>query len=344
MPISTSIKTLSFFAVTIAVSTALATPAMAREQIRAVGSSTVYPFITTAAEQFGQEGKFKTPIVESTGTGGGFKLFCEGVGADFPDINDASREMTEAEKDTCKKNGVGQITELAIGYDGIALTTNKQSPFANLSRQDIFLALARQVPQDGKLVANPYNSWKQVNAALPDQPIAVYGPPPTSGTRDAFVELAMEAVCKDMPEFKTAIADEKERGKACKMIREDGKYIEAGEDDNLIIQKLKTNPAAIGILGYSYLEENKAAAKGLTVDNVTPAFDSISNGSYKLSRKLYIYVKNDHIGKIPGLAEFAKEATSENALGANGYMARKGLIPLHDEERSKMHAVANALK
>jgi phosphate transport system substrate-binding protein len=320
-----------------------ASEAEAREQIRAVGSSTVFPFITVAAEQFGQGGKFKTPIVESTGTGGGFKLFCEGVGASHPDISNASRPMTDAEKETCKKNGVGSITELPIGYDGIVIAASKKATPFNLTRQDIFLALARQVPKDGKLVNNPNTTWKQVNPSLPNEPILVYGPPPTSGTRDAFVELALEPVCKEMPEYKAAYADEKERGKACKTIREDGKYVEAGEDDNLIIQKLKADSHALGVFGYSFLAENKAAVQGMKVDNVAPAYSAISDGSYKLSRTLFIYVKNDHLGNIPGLQEFVQETTSDAAMGPTGYMANKGLIALHDKQRETSRMAGAAL-
>lgn len=318
--------------------------AEARDQIRAVGSSTVYPFITLAAERFGKGGKFKTPIVESTGTGGGFKLFCTGVGADHPDVNNASRAMTDSEKEICRSNGVSKVTEIGLGYDGIVIAQAKQSPAINLTKKDLFLALARQVPQGGKLVNNPYNTWNEVNPALPKQPISVYGPPPTSGTRDAFVELAFEEVCKAMPEYKEAYADEKERGKACKVVREDGKYIEAGEDDNLIVRKLATTPNALGILGYSFLEENVSQIKGANVDGIAPTFENISAGTYKLSRELFIYVKNDHIGQIPGLAEFAQEITSEAAFGKDGYMAQHGLIPLKDAERAESRKIASGLK
>ncbi len=318
--------------------------AEAREQIRVVGSSTVFPFTTTAAEQFGQGGKFKTPIVESTGTGGGFKLFCEGVGADTPDINDASRPMTDSEKESCKSHGIAGVTELAIGYDGIVVAASKSSAPLNLSRMDLFMALGKQVPKGGALVDNPNKTWKDVNPALPNAAIEVYGPPPTSGTRDAFVELGMESVCKDLPEFKAAYADEKERGKACKTMREDGKFIDAGEDDNVIVQKLKSNPAALGIFGYSYMEENKGSIQAMKIDGLEATLANITSGKYKLSRTLFIYVKNDHLGKIPGLAEFAREMTSEAAMGANGYMVAKGLVPLHKAEADKSRAAAAALK
>jgi phosphate transport system substrate-binding protein len=326
-----------------AISCFVAMPAHARDQIRVVGSSTVFPFITAAAEQFGQSGN-KTPIVESTGTGGGIKLFCEGVSDSTPDIANASRAIMDSEKELCKKNGVAAITELAIGYDGIVVAADKKAPVLNLTRKDIFLALARQIPKDGKLVANTYTKWNEVNPALAAEPIEVYGPPPTSGTRDAFVELAMEAVCKDLPEYKAAYADEKERGKACKAIREDGKYIDSGEDDNVIVQKLKSNPHALGVFGYSYLAENSGAIQAMKVDGVAPVMEAISNGSYKLSRKLYIYVKNGHFGKVPGLVEFVREIASPAAMGADGYMAAKGMIPLHANELEAARKQAAALK
>jgi phosphate transport system substrate-binding protein len=335
---------MKFFILFTAFLVSLSAPAEARDQIRVVGSSTVFPFITAAAEQFGQSGSFKTPIVESTGTGGGLKLFCEGASDATPDIANASRAIMESEKALCAKNGVIGVTEFAIGYDGIVIAADKKSPVLNLTRNDVFLALARQIPKDGKLVANIYTKWKEINPTLADEPIEVYGPPPTSGTRDAFVELAMESVCKDMPEFKAAYADEKERGKACKAIREDGKYIDSGEDDNVIVQKLKSNPHALGVFGYSYLAENSGAIQAMKIDGLSPTIDAISNGSYKLSRKLYIYVKNDHLGKVPGLAEFIREITSPTAMGADGYMAAKGMIPLHKDEVEAVRKQAAALK
>lgn len=331
------------YAFILAASSTLALPAHAREQIRVVGSSTVFPFITAAAEQFGQAGN-KTPIVESTGTGGGLKLFCEGLGEKTPDIANASRAILDSEKELCKKNGVNGITEIAIGYDGIVVAAGKKSPALNLTRKDIFLALARQIPKDGKLVPNNYTKWNEVNPSLAAEPIEVYGPPPTSGTRDAFVELALESVCKELPEYKAAYADEKERGKACKAIREDGKYIDSGEDDNVIVQKLKGNPKALGVFGYSYFIENDGALQAMKVDGVAPAMEAISNGTYKLSRKLFIYAKNEHFGKVPGLIEFIKEIASPAAMGADGYMAAKGLIPLHKDELEKIRKQAAALK
>lgn len=322
-----------------------ATPAFARDQIRAVGSSTVYPFTSAAAEQFGQGGKFKTPIIESTGTGGGFKLFCGGVGEDTPDINDASRPITDSEKELCKKNGVNKVVEVPIGYDGIVLANAKDAPNFDLTKKQIFLALARQLPdKDGKLATNPYKKWSDIDPKLPAQNIEVYGPPPTSGTRDAFVELAMEEGCKAVPEFATIYPDKKERGKACGLLREDGGYIEAGEDDNLIVQKLVSNKNALGIFGYSFLEENKGKVKGSNIDGVAPVLENIETDKYKLSRSLYVYVKGDHLGKIAGISEFINEMVSEGAIGKDGYLTTKSLLPLHEKDKKLARERAASLK
>lgn len=312
-------------------------PVFAREQIRAVGSSTVYPFVTAAAEQFGQEGEFKTPIVESTGTGGGFKLFCEGLGEKTPDLSNASRKITDSEKELCAKSGVTDISEIPIGYDGIVFVSKKGNPPIALTKKQIFLALARELPgNDGKLTKNAYMTWKQVDASLPDIGIEVYGPPPTSGTRDAFVELVMEKGCEEIKEFAVVYPDEKQRKKACHIIREDGKYIDSGEDDNIIVQKVSSNPKAIGILGYSYYEENASKVGANTVEGVLPSYETIESGKYSVSRSLYVYVKKQHIGKIPGIAEFIRELTSEAAIGPEGYVTAKGLLPLKEDERKAM--------
>jgi phosphate transport system substrate-binding protein len=319
--------------------------AQARDQVRAVGSSTVYPFTSAAAEQFGAEGKFKTPLVESTGTGGGFKLFCSGVGETHPDINNASRPITDSEKTLCKQNGVEKIVEVAIGYDGIVIANAKGAPTIDLTKKQLFMALARELPgKDGKLAANPNQKWSDIDAKLPAQTIEVYGPPPTSGTRDAFVELVMEEACKGFPEFATAIPDEKARKKACGVIREDGRYIDAGEDDNLIIQKLASNKNAVGIFGYSFLEENRAKVQGNKIEGVAPTMENIENQSYKISRSLYVYVKGDHLGKIPGISEFVNEMVSDAAIGANGYLISKGLLPLNAKDLTAARAAAASLK
>lgn len=336
-------RTLTAFALTATFLTAIPA-AEAREQIRAVGSSTVYPFTSAAAEQFGRSGKFKTPIVESTGTGGGFKLFCGGVGESTPDISNASRPITENEKATCKQNGVTNVVEIPVGYDGIVFANAKGATPFNLTKKQIFLALAREIPQGGKLVKNTYQKWNEIDPSLPAQTIEVYGPPPTSGTRDAFVELVMEEGCKGIQEFAAAYSDEKERKKACTMLREDGKFVEAGEDDNLIVQKLASNRNALGIFGYSFLDENRAKVQASKVDGIEPTMDSIETGKYKVSRSLYIYVKGDHLGKVPGIAEFAAEMTSEAAVGPNGYLTAKGLLPLHANEKKLAQERAGSLK
>ena len=333
------IKTLLLAA---AATVAFAVPALARDQIRIVGSSTVFPFATSVAEQFGRQGKFKAPVVESTGTGGGIKLFCTGVGTEHPDIANASRAMKKAEFETCAKNGVTDITEVLIGYDGIVMADKLGSPKANLSRKTIWLALARQVPKDGKLVPNFYKNWNEIDPSLPAAKIEVIGPPPTSGTRDAFVELVMDVGCKDFPEIK-AITDEKAKARACGQVREDGAYIEAGENDNLIVQKLNASPDALGIFGYSFLDQNRDKVQGNPVEGAEPTFENIASGKYSVSRPLYFYVKGAHAGVIPGLKEYVQEFVSEKAFGKDGYLTDKGLIPLVDAERKKVRDNATAL-
>lgn len=321
-----------------------ANAAQARDQIRIVGSSTVFPFVAAAAEQFGQSGEFKTPIVEATGTGGGFKLFCSGIGEQYPDLANASRKIKKSEVELCAKNGVKEITEIPIGYDGIVLANDLKSKTYDLTTQQLFLALARQVPKDGKLVPNPYEKWSDIDSSLPEEPIQVYGPPPTSGTRDAFVELVMEAGCKDLPEFEKAFPDEEQRKKACHLMREDGKYIDSGENDNIIVQKLTTNPHALGIFGYSFLEENASVVKGNKVNGVEPAFENITDGSYPVSRSLYVYAKDGQVDKVPGIREFLVELTSDAATGDEGYVTYKGLVPLHEDEREEVRTIARELK
>jgi phosphate transport system substrate-binding protein len=318
--------------------------AQARDQLRIVGSSTVFPFTSAAAEQFGQGGKFKTPIVESTGTGGGFKLFCAGEGENLPDINNASRAMTESEKVLCSQNGINNVTELKIGYDGIVIANAKGGTQFNFTKKQIFMALANKLPKDGKLIDNPYKNWNEIDPTLKSQAIEVYGPPPTSGTRDAFVELVMEEGCKEFPEFTAIYSNEKERKKACGMIREDGAYITASEDDNIIIQKLVANKSALGIFGYSFLAENLNKVQGNKVGGVSPSFTDIENGNYKVSRSMFIYVKGEHIGKIPGVVEFANYMVSNSTIGPNGYLIEKGLLPLHAKDLKLSQERAASLK
>jgi phosphate transport system substrate-binding protein len=315
--------------------------AQARDQILIVGSSTVFPFTTAVAESFGKVGKFKTPVVESTGTGGGMKLFCAGVGENTPDITGASRKIKSSEVEDCKKNGVAQITEILIGYDGIAFANSKSGPALNLTRKQIFTALAKQVPVDGKLVDNPYKNWSEIDPSLPNEKIEVLGPPPTSGTRDAFVELVMDTGCAEYPEIKALEGDAKKA--ACQSVREDGGYVEAGENDNLIVQKLEANAKAFGIFGYSFLEENADKLQGAQIEGVSPTFDTIADKSYPVGRELYVYVKNAHVGVIPGIREFITEYVSERSMGEEGYLADKGLVTLESGRQQEVASKAMAL-
>lgn len=323
-----------------------AVPAFAaRDQIRIVGSSTVYPFTTAVAEQFGKSTGMKTPVVESTGTGGGFKLFCSGVGEDTPDFSNASRAIKKGEFEDCAKNGVTDIIEIKVGFDGLSIAQSKDAPEVALTKQQVFLALAKEIPdKDGKLIANPNMTWKDVDASLPDVKIEVLGPPPTSGTRDSFAELVMEAGVLTMPGMADMKkADAKAFEKVWKSIREDGAYVEAGENDNLIVQKLQANPNAFGIFGYSFLEQNANTIKDVQIDGVKASYESIADGTYKVSRPLFVYAKKQHIGQIPGMAEFITEYVSDKALGEDGYLAEKGLVTLPGEQADKTRAVAKDL-
>ena len=318
-----------------------------RDNISIVGSSTVYPFSTVVAERFGRAGTFKTPKVEATGTGGGIKLFCSGVGVQHPDIANASRRMKDSEFADCAKNGVTGITEVVIGFDGIVIANARSAHHYELTLKDMFLALAKDVPNpDGSetLVPNPYKTWKDVNPALPANRIEVLGPPPTSGTRDAFVELAMEGGCKSFPWVKAIKDQDENRFKAvCHAVREDGAYIEAGENDNLIVQKLGANPNSLGIFGYSFMEENADKVQGSKVAGVEPTYESIADGSYAVSRPLYFYVKTAHADVIPGIREFVAEFVSERAMGEDGYLADRGLIALPQDQFEATAAAARSL-
>ncbi len=319
-----------------------------RDYISIVGSSTVFPFATVVAENFGKATKFKTPKIESTGSGGGLKLFCEGVGVKHPDITNASRRIKKSECERCAKNGVKDIVEVQIGYDGIVLANDKKAKSLKLSLKDIFLGLAKQVPDPKggeKLVANPYKTWKEVNPSLPAVKIEVLGPPPTSGTRDAFLELAMERGAKKFDWIKAMKKKDKKKYKAiCHTLREDGAYIDAGENDNLIVQKLQVNPAAVGIFGFSFLDQNTDKIQGASVNNVVPTFENISSGKYPVSRPLFFYVKKAHLDMIPGIKEYLKEFSSEKAWGPDGYLAEKGMIPMSDDERKKVSVAVKAMK
>ena len=316
--------------------------AQARDYVSIVGSSTVYPFATVVAEQFGRSTRFRTPKIEATGSGGGLKLFCSGVGVNHPDITNSSRRIKQSEVDRCNGNGVGDIIEVKVGYDGIVLANSKKVDVMEVSRRDIFLALAREVPNPAggeDLVPNPYRTWNDVNDALPERKIVVLGPPPTSGTRDAFAELALEGGCKTFGFIKAMKKTDKTAYKSvCHSIREDGAYVEAGENDNLIVQKLESDPDAFGVFGFSFLDQNLDKLQGSLVDGVSPEFEAIADGDYPVSRPLYFYVKKAHMGQIPGIEGYLAEFTSDKAWGEEGYLTDKGLIPMPEEERMKFAA------
>jgi phosphate transport system substrate-binding protein len=320
-------------------------PALARDQIRIVGSSTVYPFTTTVAENFGKTSGMKTPVVESTGTGGGMKLFCSGAGEDTPDMTNASRQIKKSEFEDCTKNGVSEIVEIKVGFDGLSIAASKAAPAMKLTKEQIFLALAKQVPdKDGKLVANPNMLWSDIDPSLPKEKIEVLGPPPTSGTRDSFMELAMEpgaAKSKALADLKKS--DVKAYDTVWKSMREDGAFVEAGENDNLIVQKLQANPKAVGIFGFSFLEENSSTIQDVEIDGVKATYETIASGDYKMARPLFVYVKKQHVGVVPGIAEFVAEYVSDKALGEDGYLGAKGLITLPGADAEKTRADALAM-
>ena len=335
-------------AASIAVLSPVAPAQSARDFINVVGSSTVYPFTTTVAEKFGRQGRFKTPKVESTGTGGGIKLFCNGVGPQHADVVNASRRMNASEFESCRKNGVRDILEVRVGYDGLTLSESKRGPTMNLTRKQVYLALAKQVPDPANpitLIANPYKTWNQIDKSLPATQIEVLGPPPTSGTRDSFNELYMEAGCRTYPWLNTLRGqDEKRFKRLCHTLREDGAFVEAGENDNLIVQKIEANRNAVGIFGFSFLDENLDKLRGSKIDGVEPTYETISSGKFPASRPLFIYVKKAHIGVIPGLQEFVNEYVSDKALGEEGYLADRGLVPQSNADLARTRADVKALK
>jgi len=303
---------------------AMSAPAMARDTISIVGSSTVYPFATVVAERFGTKTDFSTPKLESTGSGGGMKLFCQGIGTQHPDITNASRRMKTSEYELCQKNGVTDITEFRIGSDGIVIASSNKAENLNLSLEQLFLALGAKVPVDGKWVANPNKNWSDVDSSLPNKPIRVMGPPPTSGTRDSFNELALGAGCEELPEAKEL--DKKQRKAICESVREDGAFIEAGENDNLIVQKLISDTGMYGVFGFSFLEENADRLQAATLNGMVPTAEDIAADKYPVARSLFFYVKKAHIGVIPGIHEYVDEFISNAALGSNGYLKNVGLI------------------
>ncbi len=303
---------------------AMSAPAMARDTISIVGSSTVYPFATVVAERFGTKTDFSTPKLESTGSGGGMKLFCQGIGTQHPDITNASRRMKTSEYELCQKNGVTDITEFRIGSDGIVIASSNKAENLDLTLEQLFLALGAKVPVDGKWVANPNKNWSDVDSSLPNKPIRVMGPPPTSGTRDSFNELALGAGCEELPEAKEL--DKKQRKAICESVREDGAFIEAGENDNLIVQKLISDTSMYGVFGFSFLEENADRLQAATLNGMVPTAEDIAADKYPVARSLFFYVKKAHIGVIPGIHEYVDEFISNAALGANGYLKNVGLI------------------
>jgi phosphate transport system substrate-binding protein len=320
--------------------------AQTRDQIRVVGSSTVFPYSQAAAEEYAKKSGKRSPVVESTGTGGGMKIFCQGIGPQHADITGASRAMTKSEFADCTKNGVTDITELQIGSDGLSIAISRKNNFNwDLTERDIFLALAAEVPDESgeKLVPNPYKTWSQINPKLPNVKIEVFGPPPTSGTRDAFVELTMHDGCEAIAYFKELKkSDRKAWNTACSRMRQDGPFVEAGENDNLIVQRLQSDPNTMGIFGYSFLYENQDTLKAVKVEGVEPNFDTIADGSYKIARPIFIYVKNAHRNVIPGLPEFIAEYVSEDALGKGGYLPERGLTPMPEAQLKKVQEAAKA--
>tara|TARA_B100001559_G_scaffold114218_1_gene95919 strand:- start:546 stop:1601 length:1056 start_codon:yes stop_codon:yes gene_type:complete len=316
-----------------------ATNSYSRDQIKIVGSSTVYPYATVVAEKFGKGGKFKTPVIESTGTGGGMKLFCAGVGANHPDITNASRAIKPKEKSLCEKNGVTDIIEIVVGNDGISFAHSVNSPDADFTKEQLWRALAAKVDVDGKLVENPYKKWSDIDSSLPNKKIEILVAPPTSGTRDAWNSLVMAKGCT-----KTAKsiyeADGKKAKKECVKIREDGYAVEAGENDTLIVQKLTSNPDAYGFFGYSYLVANKDKIKASAVNGVKPSLQGIQDYSYPIARPLFFYVKKAHVGVIPGIEEFLKEFTSKKAMSNRGYLAQIGLVPLASDKYQSTRTAA----
>ena len=316
---------------------AVASVAEARE-IRIVGSSTVYPFTTIVGETFAAEGN-TAPVIESTGTGGGMKLFCAGIGESHPDFTNASRAIKSSEAEKCAANGITPL-EMKVGYDGIVFANSKEGASFEVTTLELYLALAKDVPQaDGSLVANPYTHWNQINPDFPAKKIEVLGPPPSSGTRDAWVELVMEKGCKTFDWVKAMKKQDKKAYKGiCHGIREDGAFVEAGENDNLIIQKLANNPNAYGIFGYSFLDQNTDVIKGTVIGGVAPTFDSIADGSYPASRGLYVYAKKEHMGVIDGMTEFMELYLSDDVAGADGSLGDAGLIPLPQEELDKVRS------
>jgi len=299
--------------------------AHARDQIKITGSSTVFPFSSYVAEEMGATTKFPAPVVESTGSGGGQKLFGTGIGANTPDIANSSRRMKETEFEAAEKNGVTDITEAMIGFDGIAIAQNKDNAHFDITLQELAMAVAADVPVDGKIVPNPYKMWNEINPNLPARKIVFYGPPTSSGTRDAFEEMVVEKVCGKIEGYE----------KGYKKIRQDNAYVPAGENDNLIVQKLTNDKDAFGIFGFSFLSENSDSLQGTAISGVDPTPEAIAEGTYPISRSLFFYIKNAHYDAIPGLKEYVELFMSEKMIGTDGLLKSIGLVPMPDAMRAE---------
>jgi phosphate transport system substrate-binding protein len=329
-----SLTKLSVSALALAAVSATGALAQSRQEVRIVGSSTVFPYTQAVSEQFANLTGAPAPIVESTGTGGGFQAFCGGIGEAHPDLTGASRAIKESEWELCQTNGVTDITEALIGYDGLSIVVSRANEFAwDMTLAEVYLALGAQVPVDGAWADNPYTMWNEINPAFPELPILVYGPPPTSGTRDAFVELALWAGCEQLPFVSEGGYDGDWVEENCSRMRTDGPFVEAGENDNLIVQRLVADANAMGIFGYSFLFENEDQLKGVLIGGVEADFDTIATFDYPIARPLYFYVKNAHRGVIPNLQEFIEEYMSDDALAPGGYLSERGMVTLLDEPR-----------
>ncbi len=317
----------------------------ARAGIWAAGSSTVFPFTTRVAENFARTSGGAAPRVESLGTGGGIQAFCQGTGPTTPDIANASRRMKKSEFEMCQKNGVTDIVELKIGYDGLVIATALDAPDYGFEGDDLYLALAKEVPgPNGSFIANPNTNWSQVNPGLPTSRIMVYGPPPTSGTRDSWLELGMAPSAKTIPQLAALDESDSDRFETlAHTLREDGAWIDSGENDNAIVQTLTRTPGSTGVFGYSFLEQNADSVKAHSVNGVMPTPETIASGEYPISRSMFIYVKKAHIGVTPGLKEFVMEYMSDAAAGRGGYLQDRGLVPLPAEELSAQRALATAM-
>jgi phosphate transport system substrate-binding protein len=323
-------------ALAILTTSVLAVSSQARDQIKIVGSSTVYPFSSAVAEELGATSKYPTPVVESTGSGGGMKLFCAGNGMNTPDITNASRRMKAKEFTMCEKNGVTDITESVIGFDGIAFAQAKSNKPFSVTKKQLLLAVAKEVPsKDGsKLIPNPYKKWSDIDSSLPNREIIIYGPPKSSGTRDAFEDMILKGQTKKMSVYTDIYKKTGNKTyKKYKLIRTDGVYVPSGENDNLIVAKLNKNKAAFGIFGYSFLVENDDKVQGTKVNGVYPTPDNISSGKYPISRSLFFYIKNSHASKVPAINEYVKMFMSENMIGTDGILGEIGLIALPDDRR-----------